>query len=172
MRTTLNTHPARGRPIVDAAAADWQILCTARLTVLVMGPADALEQLLAELVPRLGQPVCEWTPDASRQPPAEVKTLVIRGVDALSREQQRNLLAWLDRSCDLRPQVVSTTTVPLFPRIAAGLFLEELYYRLNILVLRAPVVTDRADQGLSFAKTIAGRRRCLPNGRRDEQHSP
>jgi hypothetical protein len=132
---------------MDAAEAEWQMLCAARPNVLVMGPADALEQLLAELTPHLGQPVCEWAPDALRQSPADVKTLVIRGVDALSSEQQRNLSAWLERSATTPPQVVSTATVPLFPRIAAGLFLEELYYRLNTLVLFAPVVTDRADRG-------------------------
>ena len=139
MGTPLNTHQARGRPIVDAAAAGAPILCAARPNVLVTGPADALEQLLAELMPHLGQPVCEWAPDTLPQSPADVTTLVIRGVDALSVEQQRNLSAWLDRSVTARPQVVSTTTVPLLPRIAAGLFLDELYYRLNILVLRAAV---------------------------------
>jgi hypothetical protein len=139
MRTALNTYPASGRPILDAAAAGWQILCKARPNALVMGPADALEQLLAELMPHLGQPVCEWTRDALPQSPADVKTLVIRGVDALSSQQQQDLSAWLERSAAARPHVVSTTTVALFPRIAAGLFLEELYYRLNILVLRAPV---------------------------------
>src|SRR5579864_98779 len=118
---------------MDAAAAGWQILCAARPNVLVVGPADAFEQLLTELMPHLRHPVCEWTPDALRQSPADVKTLVIRAVDALSGEQQRNLSAWLERSATARPHIVSTTTVPLFPRIAAGLFLEELYYRLNIL---------------------------------------
>jgi hypothetical protein len=147
MRATLNTHPARGRTILNAPAAGWQILCAARPNVLVMGPTDALEQVLAKLIPHLRQPVREWTPDALRQSPADVKTLVIRGVDALSGEQQRNLSAWLERSATARPQVVSTTTVSLFHRIATGLFLEELYYRLNILVLRAQAITDRADRG-------------------------
>jgi transcriptional regulator of acetoin/glycerol metabolism len=67
-----------------------------------------------------------------------VKTLVIRNVDGLSLEHQAALSAWLERPAMGRTQVVSTTNAPLFPRVAAGLFLEKLYYRLNTLVLGAP----------------------------------
>ena len=43
-------------------------------------------------------------------------------------------------------RVVSTTTVPLFQHVAAGLFLDDLYYRLNTVMLYgAESVMDGAD---------------------------
>jgi hypothetical protein len=59
---------------------------------------------------------------------------VLRNVDGLSAEQQRTLLAWLEHAV-APTHVVSTTTVPLFPRVTAGLFLDVLYYRLNTVML-------------------------------------
>jgi hypothetical protein len=116
---------------------EWQVLWTARPNVLVTGLPDAVEQSLAALMPHLDVPMCDWTPDVLQRRPGEIKTLVIHDVDALSAEQQGALAAWLDRPAIRRTQVVSTTNAPLFPRVAAGLFLEGLYYRLNMLVLGA-----------------------------------
>jgi hypothetical protein len=116
---------------------EWKILWTARPNVLVTGLPDAVEQSLAALMPHLAVPVCDWTPDVLQRRPGEMKTLVIHDVDALSPEHQGALSAWLDRPAVGRTQVVSTTNAPLFPRVVAGLFREELYYRLNTLVLGA-----------------------------------
>jgi hypothetical protein len=129
------------------AALDWHIARANRFHVLIAGSPDAVEQSLAVLMPHLDPPVCYWTPDAFLPSPGHVKTLVIRDVDALSAERQRDLLSWLDQGV-APTRVVSTTTVPLFQRVAAGLFLGALYYRLNTVTLYgadAPVTngTDR-----------------------------
>jgi hypothetical protein len=116
---------------------ELQILSTARPNVLVTGAPDAVERSLASLMPHLDMPVYDWTPDVLQRQQGEMKTLVIHDVDALSAEHQVALSAWLDRPAIGRTQVVSTTNAPLFPRVVAGLFLEELYYRLNTLVLDA-----------------------------------
>ncbi|HEV3060921.1 MAG TPA: hypothetical protein VGY48_21925 [Vicinamibacterales bacterium] len=136
----IDKRTASSQSLRDSAIEDlqeWQILWTARPNVLVTGLPAAVEQSLAALMPHLAVPVCDWTPDVLQRRPGEMKTLVIHDVDALSPEHQGALSAWLERPAGGRTQVVSTTNAPLFPRVVAGLFREELYYRLNTLVLGA-----------------------------------
>ncbi len=117
------------------SALDWHTLKTARCNVLVTGIADAVERSLAALLPHLEQPVWCWTLDTVLPSTGDVRTLIIRNVDALSVNQQRELSSWLEQSAGARTRVVSTTTVPLFALVAAGLFVDALYYRLNTLLL-------------------------------------
>jgi hypothetical protein len=114
---------------------DWHIARTNHFHILVTGAADAVERSLEVLMPHLAPPVCCWTPDALLPTPRDVRTVVIRNVDALSAERQRDLLSWLEEAAVAPTRVVSTTTVPLFQRVAAGLFLDALYYRLNTVML-------------------------------------
>jgi hypothetical protein len=116
-------------------APEWDIVTATRSNVLIVGPADALELSLALLMPHLDRPVCFWTRDVFPPASADVKTLVICGVDALSVQQQRDLSKWLEPAATATPRVVSTTSVPLFGRVTAGEFVEELYYRLNTVIL-------------------------------------
>jgi len=102
--------------------------------VLVIGTTEAVEQSLAGLMPYLDTPVRCWSPDAPLPAPGDVNTLVIRDVEVLTAERQRELLSWLEEAV-ARTRVVSTTTVPLFQRVTAGLFLDTLYYRLNTVTL-------------------------------------
>jgi len=118
----------------DDAALDWHILRNACANVLVTGPAKAVEQSLAALTPYLEPPVCYWTPEVALPSPRDTKTLVIRDLAALSNEEQRRLASWLEQAA---VRVVSTTTVPLFRCVAAGVFLDVLYYRLNTVTLEA-----------------------------------
>jgi hypothetical protein len=141
------------------AALDWHIARASRFHVLIAGAADAVEQSLEVLMPHLTPPVCCWTPDAFLPSPGHVKTLVIRDVDALSAERQRDLLSWLDQAAAAPTRVVSTTTIPLFQRVAAGLFLDALYYRLNTVLLYGADAraTDGADHpGPGPAKALFG----------------
>jgi sigma-54-interacting transcriptional regulator len=129
------------------AAIDWHIARASQCRVLVAGAADAVEHSLAVLMPHLGPPVCCWTPDTSLPSPRDVKTLVIRNVDALSAIRQRELLLWLEQAAVAQTRVISTTTVPLFQHVTAGLFLDALYYRLNTVMLSGADtwVTDDVD---------------------------
>lgn len=133
-----------------AAVRDWHLLRGNRSHVLVAGAADAVERSLAALIPHLDPPVWWWSPDALLPSSGEVRTLVIRNVDTLPAEWQRDLLSWLDQAAVGRVRVVSTTTAPLFQRVACGLFLDTLYYRLNMLMF------DGADAG---ALDVAGLQR-------------
>jgi hypothetical protein len=125
------------------AAMDWHIARAHRVHVLVTGAAEAVELSLAALMPHLNPPVCYWPHGTLLPSPWDVESLVIRNVDALSSERQRDLLSWLDQAAVAPTRVVSTTTVPLFERVAAGLFLDALYYRLNTLMLHG--APDGAD---------------------------
>src|SRR5438132_1408034 len=136
------------------AALDWHIVRANRFHVLIVGAADAVEHSLAVLMPHSDPPVCWWTADTLLPSPRDVRTLVIRNVDALSDMQQRELLSWLEQTAVAPTRVISTTTVPLFQHVTAGLFLDALYYRLNTVMLcgaDALLVTDGADRPPSAA---------------------
>ena len=60
----------------------------------------------------------------------------------MSRQEQAELLRWLENSTD-RKQVVSTTVQPLFPLVDRGLFDETLYYRLNVMLLSVDLEPPR-----------------------------
>jgi hypothetical protein len=123
---------AFGRAVHDGA-----LMRTVRSNMLIEGSAAAVEQSLAALIPHLELPVCCWTPVALLPSPHEVKSLVIRGVEALSQRQQRDVSGWIERASVAGTRVVATTTVPLFERVAAGTFLDCLYYRLNTVKIDA-----------------------------------
>jgi len=102
-----------------------------RVNMLFVGADDAAWQLLAGTL-NLVTPVAMWHPGSAMHLPesAAVRTLVIRGVGAMTGAEQVRLLDWLDRAVG-RTQVVSTSRVPLLPLVEDGRFINTLYYRLN-----------------------------------------
>jgi DNA-binding NtrC family response regulator len=80
----------------------------------------------------LRAPLASWHSGETVAPPRTVRggTLILHDVSALTPDEQRQLLEWLDWDGG-RTQVVSTTPVSLAPRVQAGTFIEWLYYRLN-----------------------------------------
>jgi hypothetical protein len=63
-------------------------------------------------------------------------TIVLQNVTSLSRPQQITLDDWIVGGCgDI--QIVSIATMPLWPLVQNGDFLEGLFYRLNIVRLDA-----------------------------------
>ena len=118
-----------------ASTPQWRSVCTRHYSMLLEGPEEVTEAVLALLKPHLCTPVV-WTssPSLREFPPASSGALVLRDVTALGRQEQTRLLGWLDDRHGLK-QVVSTTTRPLFPWVARGHFDEALYYRLNVIRL-------------------------------------
>ena len=121
------------RPITTCLRPhEWQLLVASRPNVLLEGPLEATDAVVAEAMEWLPAPHATWTgapPNGDR--PA---TLVVRSVSAFDRDQQASLLEWLEAPGD-RVQVISTTTEPLYPLVSSGAFLATLYYRLNVLLL-------------------------------------
>ena len=113
---------------------EWHSVSSRQHNAILQGPEHATERLLLLLQPYIRTPAI-WTraPLPLDPPTYECGALVLRNVRALDRREQAALSRWLDAE---RRQVISTTTHPLFPLVEAGLFDQELYYRLNIVLMR------------------------------------
>ena len=135
------------RPLTDPAAAvlsravasdliippEWLDMCRHGCNALLVGPEPATRRLLTFLGPYLRRPtVWKGARHAPLDLPAGCGALVLQNVSALGTHDQAAVSRWLDTH---RTQLISTSTQPLFPLIALGLFDEALYYRLNVMLL-------------------------------------
>jgi hypothetical protein len=107
-----------------------------RPNVMVMNKQTCLERVVQQLAD-----VCESPVQLCRFPgPLELSsvisgTLVLADIDQLTIGQQISLFHWLwPTRSDV--QIVSITRASMTDLIAQGRFLEELFYRLNTIVLR------------------------------------
>ena len=119
-------------PMREQSLDDWRFILTTRPNVLIEGPRAATEAVLRALRPHCREPVCCWGDPLGDQHPL---TLIVRDVAALTAADQQRLLQWLDRG--ERSQVLSTAAQPVFSLVERGEFLEDLFYRLNLLRLDA-----------------------------------
>lgn len=115
-------------------AFDWQLIVTARPNLLVEGPQESIECLVAALASVSPEPLWDW-----RQSPkgAAATTLLVQRIDALTVDEQRQLMDRM-RGGEGQPvprQVISTSATAVFPLVEKGLFREDLYYRLNSMRL-------------------------------------
>jgi hypothetical protein len=135
-----------------------------RVNLLVVGPTDAIEQVLHLVVgdavvkdPVVGDSVaghaapggagCGNNPDSGAQllmwrpgkpfvlpAPTGTGTMILRDVDTLVHDDQCKLVNWLEQVAG-RMQVVSTASASLMPLVNAGAFIQTLYYRLNTIYM-------------------------------------
>jgi len=111
--------------------------------ILLVESGVEAERTLAEIRPMLRVPLMEWSPrEMPHLPAIAFRSLIVRDAECLTATQQRSLAALLSRSLG-RVQVVSIAGVRLFPLVCQGLFLEDLYYRLNVVLLEPSY--DRID---------------------------
>lgn len=107
------------------------------------GGRSAIDSALAEMTPHLLEPVRVFDPQKETSLPTPHEgTLILVEVAALTREQQVELLEWLDQFTHRQHvQVLSATSRALFSLVERGEFLAALYYRLNVvrLDLESPV---------------------------------
>jgi hypothetical protein len=116
------------------------ILRRSRPNVLVVASSADVDRVFELMYPFLRTPIVAWVPRETREVPAtSFRTLVIRDVDALSGEQQENLVALICRVAE-EIQIVSTSKSPIFPLVERAAFLDRLYYQLNVVYLD---LTDR-----------------------------
>jgi len=112
----------------------WQVLQAVHPNVLVVdGDTQQRVRAVEAILDAARAPIwrCERRPFAL--PSEDVGTLVVPDVHALSDDEQRELLTWAERH--KTTQIVSATPIPLYPAVSTGRFLDELYYRLNVLVI-------------------------------------
>lgn len=119
----------------ESLLAEWRLVRARRPNVLLTGALAATEVLMATLRPYLRAPIYYWAPAVALPAPGDVATLVICDIASVRLEHQHILLSWLDQVVPGQTQVVSTTDVELFALVEQEMFLEALYYRLNIVRL-------------------------------------
>jgi hypothetical protein len=111
------------------------VIVSARPNVLVEGPERSTELLIQALATAVHETMYDWSQPWPKDGRA---TVIVRAVDALNDEEQRQVLDLLNDSGNGFPprQVITTSARPLFPMVHQGLFREDLYYRLNVVHLK------------------------------------
>jgi hypothetical protein len=143
-----------GEPLARALRKEWSSLCRVHPNILLVGDAMATREALSDLQPTLQLPffICNYGRVPLTLPPSKsVRTLILHDVGPLSLGEQHMLSDWLSSE---RMQIVTTSTVPLFPLVTRGAFLETLYYRLNVIYVE---LTRGPSEDELFAEAISQR---------------
>src|SRR3954454_20751622 len=102
-------------------------LCLHRMNLLLIGAAAKLDAVIERIRSLAESPigVCALP---GRLALPDARSVLLRDVAALSRDQQEMLLRWTSRR-RTGVQIISASSQLLFNRVKAGLFSELLYYR-------------------------------------------
>lgn len=127
-------------PVTPKSLSDWSRVIAAGANVLLEGERHQTDVAILHLLPHLRAPIY------FRRPGDELTllnecTVILRDVDTLRDSEQRRLYDWLLRKPD-SVQTVSTTESPLFSLVQDGHFGSDLYYRLNVILLRLDLASD------------------------------
>jgi hypothetical protein len=107
------------------------------LNVLVQCPDVSTLAALAELAELcVRMPFLCLLPGPLRLPEDNRHALLIGDISTLTLQQQLALYDWMER-CHEDLSVISVSSVPVWPLVQSGRFLEGLYYRLNVLSVTA-----------------------------------
>ena len=132
------SQPARGwdRQPADVPVEELDVLRRWHPNVLICGRPEETAAALEALKGVFRPIVVRWSRGATLPLPPEdaARTLILHDVDALSPEERRRLLSWLDEPVRT-VQVVATTARPLWPLVESGNFDPSLYYALNVVYL-------------------------------------
>ena len=120
-------------PFAADSTDEWRAVYLHHVNVLLEGPEIAIGAVVQRLLPHLRKPVVSIQPRAAFSlPTMEIGTVILKEVATLTMQEQTLLLEWLNTASP-RPQLISTSRQPLFPRVERRLFAEALYYRLNVI---------------------------------------
>ena len=112
---------------------DWSVVLQTRPNMLIIGPGAAVDAFIGAVTPHLLGPVRSLVcPDLPSNLPGD-GTLILRSVDSLDPNQQQRLARLLDEPRGSHTQLICITTTPLYLMVQAGMFLDRLYYRLNVV---------------------------------------
>ena len=138
---------------------DLRRLINSGANLLVRGEKSAAGATVVALTADFPPPLLAWNAASGNGLPAfDCGTLVIHDVDGLDPAEQRVLLTWLERRTN-RVRVITTATYDLFTLVQAGVFLDQLYYRLNTIVIDAVGGDGQASQRFAIATGAPGPRR-------------
>ena len=121
----------------DVPVEEFDVLRTWHPNVLICGLPEETAAAIEALRGIFRPIVAGWNPDATLPLPPDdgARTLILHDVDALSPDEQRQLLGWLLHKPVRTVQVVATTARPLWPLVESGRFDPSLYYALNVVYL-------------------------------------
>jgi hypothetical protein len=129
------TSPRLARAVRKIPLAEWRALLRHHPNLLLEGAMFDVEETLVALATDFYPRQISW-PECyhSELPVSELReiTIVVREVTACDTGSLDGLQTWLESA--RRPiQVVTTSSVPLFPLVERRAFPVDLYYRLNTL---------------------------------------
>jgi hypothetical protein len=126
----------------NAPLIQWLTSRGFRPNLLVTGRDVEIEAITKPLMAWCARPfhVCAL-PGALRLPGGSKGTLFLEGVAELTLRQQIDLNDWISAGRG-DVQIVSITSVPLWPLVEDGRFLEGLFFRLNVVCLEAKSTAD------------------------------
>ena len=104
-----------------------------RVNLLLIGAAPRLDALL-ERIKRLAESPIGVCAMPGRLTLPDAGSVLLRDVAALSRHQQEMLMRWMNER-RTRVQIISASSQRLFNRVKARLFNDQLYYRLNTVLI-------------------------------------
>jgi Sigma-54 interaction domain len=127
----------RGALTPSLTPEEWDCVTNSRLNALLIGPKHVTGRLLRSVRSHLAHPVIRvFSPTPLVLPRADqVGTIILEDVGRLDMAAQMHLLEWLEGAVP-RTRMIATSTVPLLPMVAAGIFDGALYYRLNLVYVR------------------------------------
>jgi len=99
--------------------------------VLIVASEETHEATVRALTPYLRQPVTV-VPLPSESALPSSGSVILSSIGDLSLQSQEALFSWLEGQ-GRNTQVVSLSRVQLFPLVTSGRFLEDLYYRINVV---------------------------------------
>jgi hypothetical protein len=110
------------------------VLRYGRPNLLIIGSAIQSERVFDQMRATFRAPLAWWSPlEQAEMPGTAFGTLIIWHVECLTAGQQASFATWLRQAHDT--QIISFAGMPVFPLVAAGTFIEELYYRLNVFLM-------------------------------------
>ena len=111
------------------------MLRLARPNVLLAGDSRQIGRTLDRMLPYLRLPMAFWVPrETPNLPATRCRTLVVKGVNELDEAQQEQLLTHVSRTAG-ETQFITISTTPLLPLVSRGVFLDRLYYQLNVVLV-------------------------------------
>jgi hypothetical protein len=128
-------------PVTPKSLPDWSRVITTGANVLLEGDRRQTDVAILHLLPHLRTPIY-YRRTGDELALLNECTVILRDVDTLRETEQRQLYDWLVRKPD-SVQTVSTTESPLFSLVQDGQFELDLYYRLNVILLRLGLASGR-----------------------------
>jgi len=119
---------------------EWNRVLSTHANVLLEGERDKTDVAVLHLLPHLRVPIV-YRKSGDELTLLNQCTVILRDVDTLCKTEQARLHQWLDRKPDA-VQTVCTAQHPLFSLVQDGLFESDLYYRLNVILLRLDVESE------------------------------